>query len=141
MRIVYLALVVFLGFAAAMCNPPRSHGADIDQIELPFPVALTCLGVEKTEKASQYTALHDDKPYFVMLLDSNKDGKHDILLVFALYKQDGDLFIAIDPSYVVLDRDYDGNADEAYFMPVNGTCQDLKKISLSEILTHEHKGV
>jgi len=139
MRIVYLALVVFLGFAAATCNPPRGHAAETDQIELPFPVALTCLKIDKVEKVSQYMATHNDKPFYVMTLDSNKDGKHDVMLIFAAYRQDVDVYIAIAPSYIIVDHNYDGDPDEAFSMPVNGTCADLKKISLSEILT-DHKG-
>jgi hypothetical protein len=140
MRIVYLAIVVFLGFAAAMCNSPRGYSAETDQIELPFPVALTCLKIEKVEKVSQYTATHNDKPFYVMTLDSNMDGKHDVMLIFALYRRDGDTYIAIEPSYVIVDHNYDGTPDEAFSIPPNGSCKDLKKISLAEILT-DHKGV
>lgn len=135
MRIVYLALVVFLGFAAATCNVAR--GAEVDQVELPYPEVLTCFGIGWAEKVETYTAVHQGRPYVVMQIDSNKDGKKDGLLIYRIYFRGEDTFVAITPSFLVLDRDYDGYPDEAY--EVGETCSGNKKISLDHLL-QDYKG-
>lgn len=134
MRIVYLALVIFLGFMAATCNAPRAQAAEVDQIELPWPEVLTCLGVTKVEKVNTYLAQYRGEPQFVMELDSSEDGKRDILLVFSAYIEDGSLFVATSPSYIVLDDDHDNMPDRAFYIPPSATCEQLEKITLDQIL-------
>lgn len=140
MRVVYLTLVVFLGFAAATCNTAR--GAEVNQIELPYPEALECFGIKKVEKVGQYTASRRGQPVFVMALDSNEDGKHDVMLVFNLHKQDEDLYVSITPSYIALDDDFNGVPDRAYEIQIADefSCDLLKKISLDTLL-RDHTGV
>lgn len=139
MRIVYLALVIFLGFVAATC-PAR--GAEVDQIELPFPQAFTCLGIDKAVKVDSYAAQHQGKPYFVMAIDTNDDGKKDGLLIYRVHIQGEDTFVAIEPSFIILDQDYNGQPDHAYSVAVSETfsCDVLKTVSLDQLL-QDHKGV
>lgn len=142
MRVVYLALVVFLGFATATWHGAvRAHGAEADQIELPYPEALSCFGINKVEKVGQYMASRLGKPAFVMVLDSNEDGKRDILLVFNAYHYEGDLYVSVTPSYIVLDDDGDGHPDRAYEIRVADKfdCSAMKKVSLDQLL-QDYKG-
>lgn len=141
MRIVYLALIIFLGFMAATCNPARGAAAEVDQIELPYPEALSCVGINKAIKVDSYPAQHQGKPYFVMEIDTNEDGKKDGLLIYRVHVQGEDTFVAVDPTYLVLDENYDGQPDHAYEMAVSEkfSCNDMKRITLDRLLK-DHKG-
>lgn len=142
MDVVWTAICSVILMLLIVAGAHGASAAEVDQIELPYPEALECFGIKKVEKVGQYTASRHGQPVFVMLLDSNEDGKHDVMLVFNLHKQDGDLYVSIAPSYIALDDDFNGAPDRAYEIQAADefSCDLLKKISLDTLL-RDHTGV
>lgn len=131
---VLLVIILTLWTASA-------RGAEVDQIKIPYPAVLSCFGIEKALKVNTYLGNVRGMKMFVMEVDSNEDGKKDILLLFPIYSvreetdDDVTIEVSIAPSHIILDRNYDGHPDEAWFdRTAKGTCETLQSVPVSSLL-------
>ena len=110
--------------------------AAVDQVEIAYPPLLECWKIDNAKMVGQRLASVKGLKFFVMEVDTNEDGKMDTLLLFPIVKHTEDgIEMTTAPSHIILDDNYDGTPDKAYFdRTAKGVCETLKPVPLESLL-------
>lgn len=134
-----LALSLLVSFSSS-CS---AKAADVDQVEMPYPAILECFQIDNAKKVRTYGASHLGLKFMVMEIDTNEDGVKDGMLLFPIFSvEEGAANVSVVPSHVILDVNYDGVPDKAYFDRTRkGTCESLVEVPLSTLLRDAKKEI
>lgn|SRR5574343_529425 len=133
---IYLSAV--LGFWLSFST---AFAAEVDQVELSYPAVLECWKIDNAKMVRNYRAEVKGLKLFVMEIDTNEDGVRDGMLIYPIFSEEtGSINISTVPSHVILDDNYDGVPDHAYFDRTRrGECSTLVEVPLSTLLKDTRK--
>lgn len=114
-----------------------AKAADVDQVEMAYPEILSCFKIDNAKMVRNYRVEHKGMKLFVMEIDTNEDGVRDGMLLYPIFSEvrGESIDVSTVPAYLILDRNYDGSPDVAYFDRTRtGACETLLEIDLSILL-------
>lgn len=136
-----ICLSAWLGFWLSFSTTCDAKAADVDQVQIAYPAILECWKIDNAKQVRTYKANLKGLKLLVMEIDTNEDGQKDGMLLFPIFSEgEGTVDISTIPSYVILDDNYDGVPDHAYFDRTRtGACDTLIEVPLSTLLTDYRK--
>lgn len=133
-KLSFLVLSVLCGVCLALST---ACAADVDQVQLEYPAILSCFQIDNAKKVRAYRASVRGMSLMVMEIDTNEDGVRDGMLLYPIVSEEENVSadIVTVPAYLILDTNYDGVPDVAYFDRTRtGNCETLQSISLGVLL-------
>lgn len=133
---IYLSAV--LGFWLSFST---AFAAEVDQVEMPYPTVLECFQIDNAKKVRAYGGNVKGLKFMVMEIDTNEDGERDGMLFFPIFShEEGAANVSVVPSHVILDTNYDGVPDKAYFDRTRkGECDSLVEVPITTLLRDSKK--